>query len=85
MSSDTSPASRFRQLDAPIAGPAPRATREAGLAPPAWQVLPAGRPDAGPAVAGTIGKDHALERVDKYCIRIGQPDLDGNNIKIFVS
>jgi hypothetical protein len=55
----------------------------AGRAPSsARPVLPSGRPDAMPAVAGTIGKDHALERVDKYCLRIGQPDLDGNNIKI---
>jgi hypothetical protein len=43
---------------------------------------PPGRTARTPAVAGTIGKDRALESVDKYAMQIGRPDLVQHNVKI---
>ena len=48
----------------------------------AWQAPPSGRPARRPAVAGTIGKDHALESADKYAIEIDHADLAQHNIQI---
>jgi hypothetical protein len=56
--------------------PAPGGTRRVARQALRW------RPATNPAVAGTIGKDRALESADKYAIRIDRLALARQNIKI---